>query len=279
MALTLEARGRREEADDALRHMHDFLVESDSAGALALVGAAHIRLAAARGESRAALPPLVPLSVEAARADLRLSWLLSPLLTRVRYHLATGNASGLEESQTILNVSRQAAAELNDLRRLAEILALQACLDATREEIPAALDALNRSLELAEPGRLVRTFVDCGPVLVPLLETLRDQSQRPSTIQMLLRAFKGAAAAEEAGPASKQAAEGVALMRLRSALTNREMDVLLLLDQRLSNQEIADRLFIETYTVKKHLQNIYHKLGVDNRRAAIAYARHVGLLE
>jgi LuxR family maltose regulon positive regulatory protein len=279
MALTLEARGRREEADDALRHMHDFLVESDSAGALALVGAAHIRLAAARGESGAALPPLVPLSVEAARADLRLSWLLSPLLTRVRYHLAVGNASGLEESQTILNVSRQAAAELNDLRRLAEILALQACLDATREEIPAALDALNRSLGLAEPGRLVRTFVDCGPVLVPLLETLRDQSQLPSTIQMLLRAFKGAAAAEEAGPASKQAAEGVALMRLRSALTNREMDVLLLLEQRLSNQEIADRLFIETYTVKKHLQNIYHKLGVDNRRSAIAYARHVGLLE
>ena len=61
-------------------------------------------------------------------------------------------------------------------------------------------------------------------------------------------------------------------------LTNRELDVLELLAQRLSNQEIADKLFISSLTVKAHLQNIYGKLGVSKRREAIEKAEILGIL-
>jgi LuxR family maltose regulon positive regulatory protein len=61
-------------------------------------------------------------------------------------------------------------------------------------------------------------------------------------------------------------------------LTNRELDVLDLLAQRLSNNEIADKLFISTTTVKGHLQNIYGKFNVSKRREAVDKAKKIGIL-
>ena len=62
------------------------------------------------------------------------------------------------------------------------------------------------------------------------------------------------------------------------ALTNREIDMLILLAQRLSDKEIAERLVLSPGTIKKHTAHIYRKLGVDNRRAAAAQAHRLGLL-
>ncbi len=62
-------------------------------------------------------------------------------------------------------------------------------------------------------------------------------------------------------------------------LTNREIDVLLLLAERLTDKEIAERLVLSLLTVKKHTQRIYRKLGVHNRRgSAVVQARRLGLI-
>jgi LuxR family maltose regulon positive regulatory protein len=66
-------------------------------------------------------------------------------------------------------------------------------------------------------------------------------------------------------------------LNLRDVLTYREMDVLLLLCQRLSNKEIARSLGISTETVRQHTVNLYRKLGVENRRQAIVQADALGL--
>ena len=61
-------------------------------------------------------------------------------------------------------------------------------------------------------------------------------------------------------------------------LSARELDTLKLIDKDLSNQEIADKLFISLNTVKTHLKNIYSKLEVDNRAKAVAKAKELGLI-
>ncbi|MGB5751002.1 MAG: response regulator transcription factor, partial [Desulfobacterales bacterium] len=65
---------------------------------------------------------------------------------------------------------------------------------------------------------------------------------------------------------------------LLEPLTNREIDVLVLLAQRLQNKEIADKLFVSTETVKAHLRNIYQKLNVNKRREAVSKAMDLGIL-
>jgi len=62
-------------------------------------------------------------------------------------------------------------------------------------------------------------------------------------------------------------------------LTEREMDVLKLVAQGKSNQEVADELFIGIKTVKFHVTNIFSKLGVDDRTQAAIYAHKHGLAE
>jgi ATP/maltotriose-dependent transcriptional regulator MalT len=61
-------------------------------------------------------------------------------------------------------------------------------------------------------------------------------------------------------------------------LSEREMDVLRLLDEGLSNREIAERLFLSLGTVKTHIHNLYAKLDVPDRQHALMRAHRSGLL-
>ena len=61
-------------------------------------------------------------------------------------------------------------------------------------------------------------------------------------------------------------------------LTDRELRILRLLEKDFTNKEIARQLVITTGTVKVHISNVYRKLSVNNRRAAVSLARALGFL-
>lgn len=282
LALVLEALGERMAADDTVNQLREFLLEANYVAALPLVEAARLRLAVARGEQLPAPPPIEIPSEAAAKADHRLSFQVSPLLTRVRCQIAAGRAGDLEEARAILDVSRRAAESLRDIRRLVEVLALEAVLAVACGDEPAALAALDRSLRLAEPGRMMRAIVDCGPTLIPLLERLRESFPSPRYVERALGAYASATTASGAVP-SGTAANGATptiepYLQFRASLTNREMEVLLLLAERMSNKEIASRLVVAPETVRRYTGRIFQKLGVNNRRAAVGMAAHLGLI-
>ena len=154
---------------------------------------------------------------------------------------------------------------------LIEILALRALARQALGEGSAAVDDLARALDLAEPERHVRTFVDMGEPMAVLLRQAATRGIAPAYASHLLAAF-GDERARGLTPAPPQT------QPLVEPLSDRELEVLHLLAKGLSNPEIGQRLFISLPTVKSHTRNIYGKLGVHSRKQAVVQARALGIL-
>ena len=130
----------------------------------------------------------------------------------------------------------------------------------------AAQRSLQQAMQIGEPERYVRTFVDYGQMLAPLLVTAA-QMEHPQTgyAQALLKAMGLAGQLDQA--------------LMANMLSAREMEILQLIAAGDSNRQIADRLFISEQTVKKHVSNVFEKLSVGSRTQAIDRGRRLGLLQ
>jgi NarL family two-component system response regulator LiaR len=93
---------------------------------------------------------------------------------------------------------------------------------------------------------------------------------------MAARLLKGLAAAHGAGHDDRDGARGGGPGE--ELLTEREIEVLRLVAQGVSNPDIAEALFITVNTVKTHLRNILEKLQLENRTQAATYAVQKGLI-
>lgn len=275
LILTLQAQGRPNAADDILHLLQEFLLETNNLPAMPLVQALERELALMRGMPVVLLTAAPP-GVSEAVADLRLSFTISPHLTQARCLIEAGTPECLQAASSYLAVMRQTAESLYLRRRLVKILALEALVAAGLGDEARATDLLRQSLELAKAGNLIRTFVDCGPELIPLLEKLSTSGTAKKYVERILGAFVGEVAQESKLDLTSHNDD--TLLQLRASLTNREQEVLLLLANRMSNKEIAARLFLAPETVKKYTARIYQKLGVNNRRAAVSLAERIGLL-
>jgi LuxR family maltose regulon positive regulatory protein len=136
---------------------------------------------------------------------------------------------------------------------------------------------LEKAVQLAHSGGSLRVFVDQGPRMQAMLKELARQGKAISDIRRILAAFP-----PEAGTLGKVILHRVPHIVntpvLIEPLTAREQDILVLLSQRLSNKEIAQKLNITTDTVKRHILNVFQKLGVNRRADAVARAAALGIL-
>ena len=171
----------------------------------------------------------------------------------------------IEDATRLLEGLLRAAEEGQRTGSVIEILALQALTHQTRDDIPAALASLQRALTLAEPEGYVRIFVDAGPPMASLLRAAAKLRIAPRYVRRLLAAINKT---EDGTPASQG---------LTEPLSERELDVLRLLGTDLGGPEIARELIVSLNTVRTHTKNIYAKLGVNNRRAAVRRARELDL--
>jgi LuxR family maltose regulon positive regulatory protein len=182
-----------------------------------------------------------------------------------RLLLALGRAA---DAQQILARWEEFARERGLERLLLSILLLQALAAKRQGERRLAFAALSQALEIAAPEAYFRAFLDEGSEVLALLPGARQTA--PAFVNRLL------ADAGITGPALAFVSPGG--QPLVEPLSQREMEVLGLIAAGLTNREIAERLFVATGTVKRHINNIYGKLQVRHRTEAVARARELGLI-
>jgi LuxR family maltose regulon positive regulatory protein len=192
----------------------------------------------------------------------------APDFTLAEILLAQRTPASLEEAARLLARLHEVVQATHNTRFLIEALALQALLYDARHERSAAMEALAQAVALAEPGGVIRVFVDLGPRMAALLHQLAAQRTQPEFIARLLAAF----------PPARSPTSTLRQPDLIEPLSERELEVLALLARRLTNKEIARALSISPMTVKRHSSNIYQKLAVGGRREAVTRASALGLM-
>ena len=183
-----------------------------------------------------------------------------------RYQAEHAEAS-IHQATRLLERLLSAAEEGARAGSVIEILVLRALAHQTLGDIPAALACLERALTLAEPEGYVRVFIDEGPPMASLLRAAAKQGIARNYVRWLLAAVTET---EHDSPI-KQA--------LIDPLSERELDVLRLLGTELDGPDIARELMVSLSTMRTHTKNIYTKLAVTNRRAAVRRAAELGLLQ
>jgi LuxR family maltose regulon positive regulatory protein len=156
--------------------------------------------------------------------------------------------------------------------RLAQIYTLQALRLEALGERAAALQKLTDSLDITAPRGVVSLYYGGLSTLDTLLRAVLEQEIHPAFVRQVLALRQGAV------PEAVSVEPDGTVHLLLEPLTEREEEILELLAQGKSNQEIADALVLAVGTVKKHLNNVYGKLNVHSRTAAVARARDLGLL-
>jgi len=266
MARIREAQGDLDSALDLLHeaerlYMRDFFPNVRPVAALvARVWVAQERLGEALGWARA----------QGLSAHDDLSYLREfEHITLARVLLARYKSdradSSIIEAMGLLKRLLKAAQEGERTGSVIEILVQQALAYQTQGDISAALAPLSRALTLAEPEGYVRMFVDEGPPMAHPLEEAARHGITPNYVRHLLTAF---------GSASNRTAVKQGLIE---PLSEREFEVLRLLATDLTGPEMARELVVSLNTLRTHTKNIYSKLGVNNRRAAVRRAEELDL--
>ncbi len=197
-------------------------------------------------------------------------FLLFDYLVLARILIAQGQ---LDEAIKLLKHVLKAAETGGRTSKVIEIKILQALTYQAGGEMERALSALEGALTLAEPEGFIRIFVDEGRPMAHLLHEALSRGIAPDYVRCLLAAFPTDEPAQ-AGTRTSSSDQS----KLVEPLSQRELEVLQLIAEGLTNREIAERLFLSLNTVKVHTRNIYGKLNVRSRTQAIARSQELGLL-
>jgi LuxR family maltose regulon positive regulatory protein len=190
-------------------------------------------------------------------------------LMQARVLIAQGNPS---EALALVEPQRQQAEVKRLPQRLLLVMAVQSIVLFAQGKKDQAVQVLAEALALAEPGGYIRLFVDEGALMAQVLLEAASRGIRPDYIARVLAVFEGEMKDEQ--PTASVPGSSF----LIEPLSQRELGILKLIAQGLSNREIGERLFLALDTIKGHNRKIFDKLQVQSRTEAIARARELGLL-
>ena len=181
-----------------------------------------------------------------------------------------------DDALDLLQLMQQSIESTQRWGRLLEIYLLRALALHAKGVTDQALIAFMEAIKLGERGGYVRMFADEGAPVVALLRLVhaRRLTEQTAYVDKLLAAATMPAVEQSSSRASTPSIAQL----LIEPLSDRELEVLSLVAQGLSNREIAEQLYITVGTAKTHTINIYRKLDVNSRTQAVARAQELKLL-
>jgi len=205
-------------------------------------------------------------------------FLEDPPVTKAWLLLAKGDEVSVAHGELLLAHLLQHVEAMHNTRKMIEILAVQARAYDLQNRESEALEALERALALARPAGFIRTFADLRPLAKVLHELRKHRKSLQEVDRKMDTYLQHILAAMNSSVVPPVSTEALLQQEGLEPLTDRELRILRLLDKYFTNKEIARQLVITTGTVKVHISNVYRKLSVNNRRAAVSLARALGFL-
>lgn len=268
LARTLIGQGRNDAAREVMDQMNRYCRDMELARSFPMVTAFCADVAWQLGDRRLGQQLI-------AQGDLPKEMNIMPLpfeaaFVRPKLLILQDTATSRASAAQILDELLIKLRDLHNAHGLIEVSALRAGLYAAEGDDAHATELLAQAIRLAEPGGIIRPFIDLGPMLRGTLERMAADGLESWCCEQILAALPHTTKTHSNGLRANDL--------LVEPLTDRELEVIFLLEQRLSNKEIADILVISPSTAKRHTINIYQKLGVNSRREAVTKAATLGLI-
>ena len=281
LAYTLQALGRPAEAMQAIDKLSGIDLEARGYEQMDTTSA-RARLLLMRGSIEAA-ERWIHLDTSQLPDQSLIVWVEQPSLTKVRILLARNKGADTQMALQILDTIGELAERSANIRITIEVLALRALALLNQGDSAGARETLIRSVGLARRAPFTRLFVDLGSQMQVLLRQITGQSPVSRSVSRILAAFPGAEAG--GGPAALTPHLPPATQSvnpdddgLDERLTQRELEILLLMAEPISLKEIASRMNITYTTARRYTINIYGKFGVHSRWEAVNSAIRKGIL-
>ena len=193
-------------------------------------------------------------------------WVESQKIIEARVRMAEKQ---WREAEGLLSEVWETAVSHQRIQNQIEIRILQAIIQHNLQQFENAQSYLKEALILAQPTGEIRRFLDEGEAIQTLINTMHfDDEAMQTYVNKIASAF----------PHKQTHQKQNANQQLVEPLTNRELELLALVANGTSNRDIAAQLFISYATVRRHLNNIYGKLGVNGRSQAILRAQELNLV-
>jgi len=197
-----------------------------------------------------------------------------PRITYCKLLLAENSTQKTDEAISKLVDIQNYVTTTHNTPQTIDTLILLSVAYLKKDNLLKAIENISKAIILAEKGNYIFPFIEQAEFIMPVLHKVKtkDGNIKNFISKVLDIAFR------INGSIKKQPAFFLGNKSTTQNLSNRELDVVALLAQRLSNKEIAEQLFISPLTVKKHTIIIYQKLGVNKRSDAVRVAEQMGII-